>query len=578
MPLNGTNAPAPNRAAEATLSAEELRIRLLASEQRCKVFIELGRQLAAAHTPQVAAQAIATAAQSLLGFDAALLHLLTPDQQYVLRVLTLDTIAGELRDVSGPYRAESPSPTVLRTLREGPVLIARRAAGDNPELIPFGASSRASASLVFVPIRTGGEAVGILSIQSYTPDAYQPASVELLQSLADYAGAGFARLRTQFTSDRLALMLNEAQRVARLGSYESDLRTGVDHWSDEGFRQLGYEPGEVPPGREAYYARVHPEDRDRVQRAVEDLSRTGNGLEHEYRVLLPGGEVRHLRAVGGAEKDETGRVIRLYGAAQDITDRKRAEAELREIQQQLERRVEERTQELVRINAALVKEVQDRKTAEAYLRTLVDSTPDWIFIKDTQFRFQLVNRSMAEALHRSPADFVGKDDINIGMQPELVLGDPAQGLRGFRADDREVMETGRAKIIAEEPNVVDGLPVFLNTIKVPLRDATGKVTGLLGYVRDITERKAVEAERERLITELQTALAEVKTLSGLLPICGWCKKVRDDSGYWANVEVYLKRSSGAEITHGICPECSKKAMADLENEASSEPDTPPPAV
>ena len=80
---------------------------------------------------------------------------------------------------------------------------------------------------------------------------------------------------------------------------------------------------------------------------------------------------------------------------------------------------------------------------------------------------------------------------------------------------------------------------------------------------EIEERKRVETERERLITELQNALAEVKTLSGLLPICGWCKKTRDDTGYWDSLEGYLRSHHEVDFTHGICPACSVKMMDEL---------------
>jgi len=72
------------------------------------------------------------------------------------------------------------------------------------------------------------------------------------------------------------------------------------------------------------------------------------------------------------------------------------------------------------------------------------------------------------------------------------------------------------------------------------------------------QRRQAEEEKEKVIRELQAALAEVKTLSGLLPICAACKKIRDDKGYWNQIEVYIHEHSGAEFSHGICPECAKK--------------------
>jgi PAS domain-containing protein len=78
--------------------------------------------------------------------------------------------------------------------------------------------------------------------------------------------------------------------------------------------------------------------------------------------------------------------------------------------------------------------------------------------------------------------------------------------------------------------------------------------------RDVTRRKQAEQEREKLIEDLQESLARVKTLHGLLPICAWCKKVRDDAGYWSSVEEYIEAHSQAEFTHGICPECRETKL------------------
>jgi DNA-binding NtrC family response regulator len=74
----------------------------------------------------------------------------------------------------------------------------------------------------------------------------------------------------------------------------------------------------------------------------------------------------------------------------------------------------------------------------------------------------------------------------------------------------------------------------------------------------LMERKRAEEARKHLIAELENALAKVKTLSGLLPICVGCKKIRDDKGYWGQVEIYIQEHSEAQFTHSMCPECMKK--------------------
>jgi PAS domain S-box-containing protein len=80
---------------------------------------------------------------------------------------------------------------------------------------------------------------------------------------------------------------------------------------------------------------------------------------------------------------------------------------------------------------------------------------------------------------------------------------------------------------------------------------------ILSSVSDITDRKRLELERERMIVELQHALSDVKALSGLLPICASCKKIRDDNGYWNQLEQYITEHSEADFTHGLCPDCTE---------------------
>jgi PAS domain S-box-containing protein len=107
----------------------------------------------------------------------------------------------------------------------------------------------------------------------------------------------------------------------------------------------------------------------------------------------------------------------------------------------------------------------------------------------------------------------------------------------------------------------DGGTVWLEVNKQPYL-AEGNVAGFIGAARDITARVRLEAERERLITDLKDALANIKTLRGLLPICAGCKKVRDDKGYWQQIEAYVSDHTEAEFSHGLCPECALRYYPD----------------
>ena len=78
---------------------------------------------------------------------------------------------------------------------------------------------------------------------------------------------------------------------------------------------------------------------------------------------------------------------------------------------------------------------------------------------------------------------------------------------------------------------------------------------IYGVARDVTERKQAEDDREALLQTLQAALQEVQTLRHFLPICSYCKRIRDDENYWQSVETYLSAHTNAQLSHGICPAC-----------------------
>jgi PAS domain S-box-containing protein len=86
---------------------------------------------------------------------------------------------------------------------------------------------------------------------------------------------------------------------------------------------------------------------------------------------------------------------------------------------------------------------------------------------------------------------------------------------------------------------------------------------IYSVARDITDQKQAEEEREALVLALQTALAEVKTLRKILPICSYCRKIRDDANYWQTVEAYVGQHTNTKFSHGICPDCYEKEMDPL---------------
>ncbi len=158
-------------------------------------------------------------------------------------------------------------------------------------------------------------------------------------------------------------------------------------------------------------------------------------------------------------------------------------------------------------NARLFTQTEER---EALLRTIIDATPDWIFIKDQEHRYHLVNQGYANALHITSEDFIGKNDLELGFPEELVKGDPEKGIRGFWTDDRLVMDSGQMQIYPDDPAAIDGDVHTFHTIKTPLRDADEQIWGVLAFARDITEHKRIEESLRRSEAELSEALRIAK--------------------------------------------------------------------
>lgn len=263
---------------------------------------------------------------------------------------------------------------------------------------------------------------------------------------------------------------------------------------------------------------------------------------------------RRPRELTPAQMDSLRRLARQLGT----------HLELRRLSQRLvgaEEQMQSWAGDVARTNLQLHTEIQERerienelREREEQLRDLFENATDLVQSVGPDGRLLLVNRAWLNTLGYRASELASLtifDVIHPDCLPECRTMFE-RVLKGEAVNNLEVLF--RAK---------DGQTIHVEG-NASCRFENGQAIATRAIFRDITKRKAVEAERERLIKELQAALAEVQTLSGLLPICGWCKKIRDDGGYWNSVEGYLKERAAVEFTHGICPECSAKMIADMD--------------
>ncbi|OVE76156.1 hypothetical protein BVX97_01840 [bacterium E08(2017)] len=212
---------------------------------------------------------------------------------------------------------------------------------------------------------------------------------------------------------------------------------------------------------------------------------------------------------------------------------------------------------LYRISMSEIEELKaklEKAEAEArFLKNILDSVDDAVFVKDTEHRWIYRNAKASSQIPDSPENQIGKTDHDYY---------PKEQADEFWKKDAEVFETGETNRNREEISMADGEVHVASTSKSLYVDPETQKQYIVGIIRDITEQARLENERDELIKNLKDALQKIKTLKGLIPICSSCKKIRDDDGFWHQLEAYMHENSSAEFTHGICPECAKELLVE----------------
>lgn len=319
--------------------------------------------------------------------------------------------------------------------------------------------------------------------------------------------------------DDQQISLANAQRIGRMGNWSLDLHSGRLVWSESTCNLFGITPAQFAGTFEHFYSFILPEDRPAYDAVQALVSPADPWFEAEYRIRRDDGAVRWLLERGQVEFDVAGKPISRMGIVMDITERHTAREQLAQ-------------------NAALLAQIAGKAARlGGWSIQLPERTLTW---SDENC-----------AIHDLPPGHTPTLNEGISYFPPEHRAEVLRYVEAC-AQDGTPYDFELPKVTAK------GRLIWVRSIGEAVRDADGKIIRIQGAFQDITARKLVEAEQQKLIKELQVALAEVKTLREFLPICSYCKKVRDDQNYWSQIESYISEHTSTKFSHGICPDCYEK--------------------
>lgn len=255
-----------------------------------------------------------------------------------------------------------------------------------------------------------------------------------------------------------------------------------------------------------------------------------------------------------------GRKPYISGLGRDITDRVHAERALRESEKRY-RTVFETTGSAT----VIIKDDETISLANSTFEDLSGYSKDEVEGKKTWTEFVIEeDLTQMREFHRDRRDSPGSAPRNY----EFRFIDRQGNIKNIFIAVETIPDTGMSVAslldISDRKRAEESLQKSYDELDLRVKERTADLAIANEHLKlQIEERKIVEAEKEKLIVELKKALGEVKKLGGLLPICASCKKIRDDKGYWNQLEHYIQKHSEAEFSHSVCPECAKALYPEL---------------
>ena len=316
-----------------------------------------------------------------------------------------------------------------------------------------------------LPLRLEGRVFGTLNLYAFEPDAFDDDEISLLENLSSELAIGISMQRSRLALACSEASLKEAQQIAQLGSWKQDIKTNLLYGSDETYKILGLKQDGQALSQKDFLQLIHPDDRQRIIEAWQQIRLDQQDTDIEYRVITQG-TTRWVRGRAKVNCNARGEPLAIIGTLQDITERHRAEDEL------------------------------------SKLSLAIEQSPHSIVITNTLGEIEYVNHSFVDHTGYSREEVIGNNPklLHSGQTPEQTYLALWQTLERGQVWRGEFINRRKDGTVYEEFAIIS-----------PVRQSDGRVTHYLAIKEDITEKKRTQAELDRYRQHLEAVVVERTT-------------------------------------------------------------------